>query len=103
MTATASIPDPPPGRRRSRRKIAIWSFLAVFLLPVLAAAGALAYRGGPNHWSRFDRTVVSRMPAAAAHPEARILVMSGRTRGWKGALAVHSWVVIKREIGRAHV
>ena len=23
--------------------------------------------------------------------------MSGRTRGWKGALAVHSWIVIKRE------
>ena len=33
----------------------------------------------------------------ATHPEARILVMSGRTRGWKGALAVHSWIVIKRE------
>ena len=27
--------------------------------------------------------------------------MSGRTRGWKGALAVHSWIVIKRENERA--
>ena len=61
------------------------------------AAGALAYRGGPTHWSRWDRTVTSRLPAAAAHPEARVLVMSGRTRGWKGAVAVHSWIVIKRE------
>jgi hypothetical protein len=41
------------------------------------------------------------MGDATVHPQARILVMSGRTRGWKGALAVHSWVVIKRENERA--
>ena len=28
------------------------------------------------------------------------MVMTGRTRGWKGAVAVHSWVVIKRENDR---
>ena len=70
----------------------------MFLLPVLGARGALAYRGGPTHWSQWDSSsVASRLGDAAAHPEARILVMSGRTRGWKGALAVHSWIVIKRE------
>jgi hypothetical protein len=37
------------------------------------------------------------MPAAASHPEARVLVMAGPSRGWKGAIAVHSWIVIKRE------
>jgi hypothetical protein len=78
----------------------IWSFLAIFLIPVFGAAGALAYRGGPTHWSQWDRTVVSKMPAAASHPEARVLVMAGRTRGWKGAVAVHSWIVIKRENDR---
>ena len=76
-------------------------FLALFLLPVLGAAGALAYRGGPTHWSRWDRSVTSRLADAAAHPEARVLVMAGRTRGWKGAVAVHSWIVIKRENERA--
>jgi hypothetical protein len=84
-------------RRRSRRKPLIWAFLAIFLLPVFTAAGALAYRGGPTHWSQWDRTVVSQMPAANAHPEARVLVMTGRTRGWKGVVAVHSWIVIKGE------
>ncbi len=74
--------------------------LAVFLLPALSAAGTLAYRGGPGHWSQWDRTVTSRLPNAASYPEARILVMSGRTRGWKGALAVHSWIVIKHENDR---
>ena len=54
-----------PSRRRSRRKTLIWAFLAMFLMPVFAAAGALAYRGGPTHWSQWDRTVVSQMPAAS--------------------------------------
>lgn len=86
---------------RKRRKFLAWSFLAVFLLPVFGATGLLAYHGGPNHWSRWDRTVQSRLGDAVAYPEARILVMTGRTRGWKGALAVHSWIVIKRENDRA--
>lgn len=73
------------------------TFFVLFLLPVFAAAGALAYQGGPTHWSNWDRSVVSGLPPAAKHPEARILVMAGRTRGWKGAVAVHSWVVVKAE------
>lgn len=75
----------------------IWSFVAFFLLPVLGAAGTLAYHGGPRHWSQWDHTVVSGMPNAASHPDARVVVMTGRTRGWKGALAVHSWIVVKRQ------
>ncbi len=97
MPAASSLPASP----RRRRKVLTWTFLAFFLLPVFGALGALAYQGGPTHWSRYDRTVTSQLGEAAAHPEARILVMSGRTRGWKGALAVHSWVVFKRENDRA--
>jgi hypothetical protein len=74
----------------------IWSLLAIFLLPAFSATGLLAYHGGPTHWSQWDRAVQSRLGDAASPPEARVLVMSGRTRGWKGALAVHSWIVIKR-------
>jgi hypothetical protein len=87
----------PPLNRRSRRKTLSLVFFAVFLAPVLFAVGALAYRGGPAHWGEYDRTIVSQLPAASAHPDARILVMSSRTRGWKGVVAVHSWVVIKGE------
>ena len=92
---------PPSPRRRSRRKAASWAFLAFFLLPVFGALAHSPISGGPTHWSQWDRS--GHQPnagAAAAHPEARILVMSGRTRGWKGALAVHSWIVIKRENDR---
>ena len=94
---SVASPISPPRKRRSSREILAWFFMVVFLVPVLGAAGVLAYRGGPTHWSQWDRTVVSRMPAAASHPGARVLVMTGPTRGWKGAIALHSWIVIKRE------
>lgn len=73
------------------------AFLIIFLLPIFVGAGALAYRGGPSHWSDYDHSVVSQLLPAVQHPEARIMVMSGRTRGWKGVIAVHSWVVVKGE------
>ena len=99
MMSVASSTSTSP-RRRPRRKVLTWAFVAVFLLPVFGALGALAARGGPTHWSQWDRNVASQLGDAVSHPEARILVMSGRTRGWKGALAVHSWVVIKHENDR---
>ncbi len=83
-----------PSRRRLRRPLWL-AFLAIFLAPVLIGAGELAYHGGPTHWSNWDRSVTSDLPPAARHPEARIMVMSGRTRGWKGVVSVHSWVVVK--------
>src|SRR3954465_11195800 len=95
MAAASPLP------RRSRRKMLIWSLLALFLLPAFGATGLLAYHGGPTHSSQWDHTVQSRLGNAASHPEARILVMSGRTRGWKGALAVHSWLVSRAANERA--
>ena len=100
MSAASSLPPTP---RRSRRKALTWAFVAFFLLPVFGAFGALAYRGGPTHWSQWDRSVTGRLGDAASHPEARILVMSGRTRGWKGALAVHSWIDIKGAQAQAFI
>lgn len=99
MTTDATTLAGPP--RRPRRKRFMLAFLIIFLLPVFVGASALAYRGGPTHWGDWDRTVTSHLPPAAQHPDARILVMSGRTHGWKGVIAVHSWIVIKGENERA--
>ncbi len=71
------------------------SILAFFLLPAAASAALIAYHGGPRSWRSYDGSARSSLPAAANHPEARVLVFAGRTRGWKGAVALHSWVVIK--------
>jgi hypothetical protein len=73
------------------------ALLALFLLPVAARAALLAFEDRPRSWRDADWSSIGSLPSAAAHPEARILVLSGQTGGWKGAVAVHSWIVIKRE------
>jgi Protein of unknown function (DUF3750) len=71
------------------------SVLALFLLPVMARAALYGYEGGPRRWSDADWSSIGSLPPASAHPDARLLVLSGRTGGWKGVLATHSWIVIK--------
>jgi hypothetical protein len=82
---------------RPRRKFIMLVFLALFLLPVAARAALVAYEGGPRSWREADWSSTGSLPSPAAEPGARVLVFSGRTGGWKGAVAVHSWIVLKRE------
>ncbi len=89
MTETAS--------RRTRRKTVLLSLFVLFLLPVAARAAFFAFEERPRSFRDADWSSVGRLPAAAAHPDARVLVLSGRTGGWKGVVAVHSWIVFKRE------
>ena len=84
-------------QRRSYRKSLMLMFLALFLLPVAARAALVAYEGGPRSWRDADWSSTGSLPTATDEPEARVLVFSGRTGGWKGAVAVHSWIVLKRE------
>ena len=53
--------------------------------------------GGPGSWRNADWSSTGTLPAGRAEPEARVLIMSGRTGGWKGVFAVHSWIVLKPE------
>jgi hypothetical protein len=77
----------------------VLSILALFLLPIAARAALFAYQGGPTDYRHASWSSTGSLPAAAAFPEARVLIMSGRTGGWKGVFAVHSWVVFKPENG----
>jgi hypothetical protein len=90
--------DQPP--RRSRRRRIVFLILALFLLPIAARAALYAFEGGPRSWHDADWSSTGSLPAAPAYPAARVLVMTGRTGGWKGTVAVHSWVVLKRENAR---
>jgi hypothetical protein len=78
------------------RKTIVLALLAIFLLPIAARAALFAFEDRPSSWRDADWSSIGSLPAARQHPEARLLVLSGRTGGWKGVLAVHSWVVIKR-------
>jgi hypothetical protein len=92
---------PATPRRRSRRNIIVLSILALFLLPIAARAALYAYEGGPGSWRNADWSSTGSLPAPGAEPEARVLIMSGRTGGWKGVFSVHSWVVLKPESGKS--
>ncbi|MCC7346891.1 MAG: DUF3750 domain-containing protein [Variibacter sp.] len=81
-------------RRPFRLMVLLFVFL--FLLPLAARASLFAFEDRPRSWRDADWSSVGMLPAASAHPDARVLVFSGRTGGLKGLVAVHSWVVLKR-------
>jgi hypothetical protein len=83
--------------RRSVRRWILLVILVAFLAPIAARAALLAFDGGPRRWSEADWSSIGSLPAAPEHPAARVLVLSGRTGGWKGVVSVHSWIVLKRE------
>jgi len=99
MSQTLSQPLPKP--RWSRRKLMVLSLIALFLLPLAARAAWFALDGGPRSWRDADWSSIGSLPAARDYPAARVLVMSGRTGGWKGVFSVHSWIVLKHENARS--
>jgi hypothetical protein len=91
----------PAKRQRSFRKLVVLVFLALFLLPLAARAALFSFEDRPRSWRDADWSSVGGLPPPSQHPEARVLILSGRTGGWKGVLAVHSWIVVKRENARS--
>ena len=81
-------------KRSLSRRILIL-LLAVFLVPILVRAAFYAVDGGPRSWREADWSSTGSLPPAASHPEARVLILSGQTGGWKGVFSVHSWIVVK--------
>ena len=73
----------------------ILPIILLFLLPIAAQAALFAVSGGPRSWRDADWSSIGSLPPARAHPDARVLVLSGRTGGWKGVFSVHSWIVLK--------
>jgi Protein of unknown function (DUF3750) len=82
-----------PGRLR---KIIVLILLAVFVIPVVVRASAYAFYRGTTNWRRADWSSSGLLPKASDYAPARVLVMSGRAGGFKGVLAIHSWIVVKR-------
>src|SRR5258706_4635060 len=87
--------------RRTSRKTIVLSLLALFLLPIAARAAIFGYEGGPTSWRNADWSSTGSLPDPGVDAQARVLIMSGRTGGWKGVFSVHSWVVLKPEKARS--
>jgi hypothetical protein len=48
-----------------------------------------------NHWRDADRSSSGIAPLPEEHEDAIIQIYAARTFGWRGALAVHTWISIK--------
>ena len=72
-----------------------WMFVVAFLLPLGVSASTVEREGSTFASARRDSSGLS--PDPTKTPEAVIQVFAARTYGWRGAFAVHTWIVVKRE------
>jgi hypothetical protein len=90
----------PMGMTESKRMRAIRTILAflfcVYLLPGLAAAAIWASRDHPVNWREAKWTSSHALPDPDVDSEARVTIFAATTGGFKGAFAVHSWIVVKK-------
>jgi len=92
----AHHPAPSPRQRRRRiNRTIVLVLIALFFLPIGARATIFYFDDAPRGWSQASWSSIGSLPPAAQHPEARVLVLSARTGGWRGVVAVHSWIVVK--------
>ncbi len=77
----------------------------VFLLFLVPAAGTAAWWATlerPNSWRTADWSASGVLPSPTSIDGPAIFVMAARTGGLKGAFSVHSWLVIKRDVGSGY-
>lgn len=70
--------------------------LAIFIAPALASTALWAFADRPTSWRNADWGASGVLPPASSEEQAVVHVMAARAGGLKGALAVHSWIVMKR-------
>jgi hypothetical protein len=66
-----------------------------YVLPVVASAAFYSLRARDVDWRSADRSSMRWLLPPQRLPGAVVRVFSARTVSWRGALATHSWVVIK--------
>jgi hypothetical protein len=77
------------------RRLALAIFV-LFLAPALTATGWWMTQTRAASWREADWSSSGVLPSQPAAGDAAIYVMAARTGGLKGALSLHSWLVLKR-------
>jgi len=78
-----------------RARLVVFAILGLTLLPTLVSVAQVAGRG--DHWSTARRDSAGLAPDPATTQEAVLQVYGARTWGWRGALAIHTWIAVKPE------
>jgi len=76
--------------------------ICVYLLPGLAAAAMWVTREHPANWRAAKWTSSHALPDPQLNRDARVTVFAATTGGFKGAFAVHSWIVLKRKDAQSY-
>lgn len=81
------------------RPLRILRTVLLVLAVLLAGPGitALSRASDNNDWRRASREAMGLAPDPAVARQAMIRVYGARTRGWRGAFGVHTWVAVKPE------
>jgi hypothetical protein len=89
------IPSSPiSSSNRRRRRIFTWATVLFFVGPVLASMGCTALNAS-QEWRSARRDSSQQAPDPRSTPDAVIQIYGARTVGSKGALGVHTWIVVK--------
>lgn len=71
--------------------------LLVFIAPALIHAAVWAAKDRPASWRYANWSSAGILPDATDDRPAKVYILSARTGGMKGALASHSWIVLKHK------
>jgi hypothetical protein len=69
---------------------------------VLLGAGCSALARAGGNWWELRRDPSGQAPDPATTPEAVLQVYAARTVGWRGVLAVHTWIAVKPSGARSY-
>ncbi len=72
------------------------AILVLFIVPSLAAAGWWMTQHHADNWRAADWSSSGVLPSRLEASDASIYILAARTGGLKGALSLHSWLVVKR-------
>jgi hypothetical protein len=82
-------------RPTARRRVALAAGLSLMPFLFLVGAGCTGLERIAGRWWDLRRDSSGQAPDPASTPEPVIQVYAARTVGWRGALAVHTWVAVK--------
>lgn len=70
--------------------------MTIFIFPALLHMGLWSIQDRPTSWRIANWSSAGILPGNPSPDSAEIYVFSARTGGIKGALATHSWIVLKK-------
>ena len=75
-------------------RIFLWTLAALFLVPLaFSIARGMAYEGS---WRDAPRHSAGLAPDPAKTPEAVVQIYTARAFSWRGYVATHPWIIVKR-------